>query len=131
MVGTGLVTHTGRHEREDRCNIIHRWVQVYVLLYLLRLFKLGAIGESQCAMLTVSLVAGAARDHTHRIISDCLPTQNGLRAKGRSRPATDPDSSNLAPFSSSATMRRGTAAAVPLRVCAKVSGDTGSASDLR
>ena len=55
------------------------------------------------------------------MISERSPTQNGLRAKGRSRPAADPDSSNLTPFSSRATMRRGTAIAVPLRVCAKAS----------
>jgi hypothetical protein len=89
----------------------------YTSLYLLRLLKVNGIGESQ----GIDAYSKWDRDHTHRMISEHLPTQNGLRAKGRSRPATDPDSSNLTPFSSRARIRRGTAAAVPLRVCAKAS----------
>ena len=71
------------------------------------------------------------------MVSECAPSQNGLRAEGRSRPIIEPDLPNLTPFSSNATMRRGIAAAVPFRVCAKASGgglggeDAGSASGLR
>lgn len=58
-----------------------------------------------------------------------LPTQNRCRAWGRSSPSISLSfffvswpCLNRTPFSSSATSRRGIAAAVPLRVCAKGSG---------
>ena len=52
------------------------------------------------------------------------PTQNGLKALGRSNPSTSSScpSTNLTPFSRRATSNRGIAAAVPLRVCANGSG---------
>src|ERR1700726_4956714 len=57
-------------------------------------------------------------DSIHCIIS-LPPSQKARRVAGNSRPITLPFASNRAPFSRSATIKRGIAAAVPLSVCAK------------
>jgi len=46
------------------------------------------------------------------------PTQNGRRTSGRFRPITLPSELNRTPFSTSAIMSLGMAAAVPFSVCA-------------
>ena len=76
--------------------------------------------------------------YTHRIDpfsfphpTSSPPTQNGLRALGRSSPSISSScpSANLTPFSRRATSSRGIAAAVPLRVCANGRGASDSVAD--
>lgn len=60
---------------------------------------------------------------THSILASVpWPSQNGFRQAGNRTRSTRPVSASMtAPFSSSATMSRGIAAAVPFRVWAKAS----------
>jgi hypothetical protein len=60
---------------------------------------------------------------THSIlVSVPRPSQNGFKQAGNRTRSTRPVSASMtAPFSSSATMSRGIAAAVPFRVCTKAS----------
>ena len=107
--------------RTDRFDIEGQMMQSLLIVYAMQRWNVSIHGL-QHRLYTL---------YTHRIDPFSFPhpissppTQNGLKALGRSSPSISSScsSTNLTPFSRRATSNRGIAAAVPLSVCANGSG---------